>query len=161
MRDKVTTGHMSRKIRFAVIGGTVGLFTMLMSAGPASAAVIVPAYTATGTDGDVVGAYGRGTYAVGYPNNVESVVTTIAITDTATDSHGARLYVRFGYAFGGGTSPASSVSASGKDDYQTRTISFPRVNISNGEDAIQVLECLTEAGGDYSCGSWSNASWLN
>ncbi|MFJ8856726.1 hypothetical protein [Streptomyces sp. NPDC102437] len=160
MRDKVAIGHMSQKIRFAVIGGAMGISAMLMSAGPASAAVIVPDYTATGTYGDVVGAYGRGTYAVGYVNNVESVLTTIAITDTATDSHGARLYVRFGLATGGSSQP-SSVSASGKGDYQTKAISFPRINISNGEDAIQVKECLTEAGGDYSCGSWSNAIWLN
>lgn len=155
----MATRYMSRTIRLAVIGGAMGLSAILMSAGPASAA-IVPDYTATGTGGDVVGAYGRGTYAVGYVNNVESVLTTIAITDTATDSHGARLYVRFGLATGGSSQP-SSVSASGQGDYQTKNISFPRINISNGEDAIQVRECLTEAGGDYSCGSWSNAIWLN
>lgn len=151
--------YMSRKALSVSVGAVMGFSALLLSAGPASAAVISPDYTATGTGADVVGAYGRGTYAVGHPNNVESVVTTIAVTDTATDSHGARLYVRFGLATGG-SSPASSVSASGKDDYRTKNISFPRINISNGEDAIQVKECLTEAGGDYSCGSWSNASWL-
>ncbi|MFB6888919.1 hypothetical protein ACFCX4_06340 [Kitasatospora sp. NPDC056327] len=159
MRKKIAEGCVLRRIRFAAAGGALALSAVLMAAGPATAAVIVPDYTATGTDGDVVGAYGRGTYAVQYPNNVESVVTTIAVTDTATDSHGARLYIRFGLATGGSSS-AYSVSASGKDDYQTRTVSFPRINISNGEDAIQVKECLTEAGGDYSCGSWSNAHWL-
>ncbi|GII89761.1 hypothetical protein Ssi03_77510 [Sphaerisporangium siamense] len=138
-----------------ILAGALALSAVVASAVPAAASV-TPEWTATGTAGDVVGAYGRGD--LDFDANGD-IALTIAVTDTATDSHGARLYIRFGLATGGSSSPYS-VSASGSGAYQERVISYPRINVSNGDDAVQVKECLTEAGGDYSCGSWDNAIWL-
>ncbi|MER7205714.1 hypothetical protein ABT340_01530 [Streptosporangium sp. NPDC000239] len=148
-------GLSMKKSALALTAGALAFGAVVVSATPA-AAVITPDWTASGTAGDVVGVYGRGTFVTDSNNNAQVI---IAVTDTASDSHGARLYIRFGLAAGGTTSPYS-VSASGTSAYQEKAVSYPRVNLSIGSDMIQVKECLTEAGGDYSCGSWDNAIWL-
>ncbi|PPK67130.1 hypothetical protein V5P93_003468 [Actinokineospora auranticolor] len=105
-------------------------------------------WNATGTQADVVGVWERGT-ATFVNGNLE---VTVTVTDTKTDSHGARGYFRWRYITGGFSAPLS-VSSSGKDDTNSRTFSYNRNNVDQW-DPFEVKECLTEQGGDYSCGDW-------
>lgn len=140
--------NMMKRIGVAAGAGVLAFAGIAATGTPAMAA---SSWTAQYTDADIIGAHGYGTFEW-YTTTTTTARVTATVKDTATDSHGARLYVRW-ERNDGVRQDAGYVSASGKDDKATKVFSLPATQYY----AFEVMECLTEAGATMwdSCGDWS------
>lgn len=137
--------YRKRRAAVALAGGSLALLAVVAATGHAHAAT--NNWNAQFTDADVVGAHAWGTVEFGFfpgGDSVEQAKITINVRDTATDSHGARAYLRVRSNWDGSILKSASVSASGKDDVDSTYVLVPR----NGYGDIMVRENLTEQGAD-------------
>ncbi|GGX70057.1 hypothetical protein [Streptomyces minutiscleroticus] len=127
----------------ARIAGAVAAGTALMVGVTGGTANAATGWTAQYTSADMVGVHAWGTIDDG-----ERYILNVNVKDTAADSHGARVRIRTTYSDGGVRE--ENLSASGLNAVRSTTW-----NYAANATRFQVKECLTEAGVDYACGSWS------
>lgn len=136
----VIVNRIIRSISVAVAGAVLALGA---TAGTAQAAT---SWTTQHTQGDVVGAHAWGSVSL----SGGRYHVTVNIRDTKSDSHGARVYIRAYYQDGWGGDRPEVLSASGLNKENKFTWNF-----DDTTSWFEARECLTEAGADYTCGSWT------
>jgi hypothetical protein len=141
--------------RSAVLAAGAGVMVAL-NCGVANAGQgYLATWDATGTPADVVGAHGWGRISRGF--SADSLEFNASAKDTASDSHGARVYVRLvanGEA-GDVYTNTQHVDASGDGTTNTSDWIVDWSSVTGGSQQVLVKECLTEQGSDYQCGSWT------
>ncbi|WP_143660519.1 hypothetical protein [Streptomyces sp. JHA26] len=116
-----------------------------LSAGTANAVSV--SWNAQYTQADISGAHAWG--SVSQSTATSRIYVTTNIRDSASDSKGARVFVRATYQEGWGGSRTENLSASGYMAENQRTWNFDYTT-----SWIEVMECKTEGGVTETCAGW-------
>ncbi|MFI6639096.1 hypothetical protein [Streptomyces sp. NPDC050504] len=136
--------HVQNRLRTVARSAGVAAAGAALAVGVGAGTANAAAYnwSATNTSADIVGAYGWGTV-----DQADRFFVEVNVRDTASDSHGARVYLKATYNDGGVRT--ENRSASGLNDEDSYTYNFAGNVIK-----FEVQECLTEGGAKYRCAGW-------
>ncbi|GHJ12852.1 MULTISPECIES: hypothetical protein [unclassified Micromonospora] len=143
---------MRNTLRKIGVAATVGALALAGIAATSTPALAASSWSAQYTGADIAGVHGWGTFQYYAPAGTTYAQVFANVKDTAVDSKGARLYLRW-ERNDGVFQDAGYVSASGNGDIQNGTFRLPATQYY----AFEVMECKTEAGATVwsTCGEYS------